>query len=122
MRKSWNDPYHVVIEVENERCKVLTMMEDMGIRQFKVIDMRGSSTGSIRHLVELPLDQVNKISKEKLIRSQENTEAEGKSTIWVESEGCDVCNTMLSLSLIMNLLIDNYYTINAACTINIAAP
>jgi hypothetical protein len=122
MRKSWSDPYHVVIEVENERCKVLTMMEDVGIRQFKVIDMRGSSTGSIRHLVELPLDQVNKILKEKLIRRQENTEAEGKSTIWVESEGCDVCNTMLSLSLIMNLLIDNYYAINAACTINIAAP
>lgn len=72
MRKSWNDPYHVAIEVENERCRVLMMMEDVGIRQFKVIDMRGSSTGSIRHLVELPLDQVNKISKEKLIKGRKH--------------------------------------------------
>ncbi len=56
MKHLWDEPWHTVLEVENRKCKIVKMMESMGIQQFKVNDVRGLSVGLIRHLVELPLD------------------------------------------------------------------
>ena len=96
MDGSWNDPCHAVIEIENRDCKVLVMLRPTGITQFKVTDIRGSSTGAVKHLVELPLDQAKKIPRDMRVRTSTSNGPREKSTYWIESEGCAVCNTILS--------------------------
>jgi len=91
----WDEPYHVVVEVENPRCKVLRELDYGGVKQFKVTDVRGSVTGLTRHLVELSSDQVEKMRKGRLKLLVSSHLVENAST-WIESEGCDVCNTILS--------------------------
>ena len=96
MDGSWNDPCHAVIEIENRDCRVLAMLRPAGITQFKVADIRGSSTGAVKHLVELPLDQAKKIPRDMRVRTSTSNGPREKSTYWIESEGCAVCNTILS--------------------------
>ncbi len=98
MESSWNDPCHAVIEIENRDCKVLAMLRPAGITQFKVTDIRGSSTGAVKHLVELPMDQTKKITKDMQVRTLTSNGPREKSTSWIESEGCRVCSTILSKS------------------------
>jgi hypothetical protein len=45
----WRRPYHVVIEVENKQCRILKKFASLGLKQLKVVDIRSSSNGSIRH-------------------------------------------------------------------------
>jgi len=96
MRHPWREPYHAVIEVENRRCRVLGMLHSYGLQQFKLTEVRSSSTGSTIHLVELLPDQIKKIPRERLVKTWEGGRRGGKSFVWFESEGCDVCNTILS--------------------------
>ncbi len=92
-----NDPYHIVLEIENKRCRISRMLETSGIQQFKVTDIRGLREGSISHLVELLPDHVEKMPKDMLIKKvNKKNKFEGKTSAWIESEGCDVCNTILS--------------------------
>ncbi|MEM2964828.1 MAG: helix-turn-helix domain-containing protein [Candidatus Bathyarchaeia archaeon] len=103
-----DEPYHVVVEVENPRCKVLKELESAGVQHFKVTDIRGSVNGLTRHLVEFPSDQVERIRKGRRLRASSRLEV--KPSTWVESEGCDVCNTILSQGsfLISGRTIQNY--------------
>lgn len=94
MNQVWDEPYHVILEIENTKCKVLKMMEEQDIKQFKVIDIRSHGGGLVRHLVRLPIRQANKIPSYVLIKKKDRPEKE--SQIWIESEGCDVCNTILA--------------------------
>ncbi|MBS7657924.1 MAG: helix-turn-helix domain-containing protein [Candidatus Bathyarchaeia archaeon] len=93
MKNLWNEPYYVTIEVENKKCKILRLMQAVGIQQFKVTDIRGLSGGLIRHLVELPPTEIKHIPKDKIVKITIKSKS---STVWVESEGCDVCNAILS--------------------------
>jgi predicted DNA binding protein len=93
MKKLWDEPYYVTFEIKNEKCKVLKLMSDLGIQQFKIRDIRGLSGGLIRHLVELSLDEIKHIPKEKINKIVKLTKS---SAAWIESEGCDVCNAILS--------------------------
>jgi len=96
MEPLWREPYQVTIEVENRQCRILRMLDSYGIQQFKVTDIRGSSVGSANHLVELSPDQVEKIPRKRLQKMWKSARPEGKTSVWFESQGCDVCNTILA--------------------------
>ncbi len=63
----------------------------LGFKQLKVLDVRSSNTGSVRHLMDVGEDQAHRVPKELAARGH----VEGKSSVWLESEGCEVCNTIL---------------------------
>ena len=95
MTDVWRKPYHVVIEVENRQCRMLKKFDSLDIKHLKVTDIRSSSDGSVKHLIELDREQVKKIPKDlKVVVTRGKTES--KPSIWFDSEGCEVCNTILS--------------------------
>jgi len=71
------------------------MFASHGLKNLKVADIRSSSSGSIKHLIELDQNEVRNIPKDFKIATPRG-EAESKSSLWFESEGCEVCNTILS--------------------------
>jgi predicted DNA binding protein len=89
---AWREPYHVVIEIENKQCKMVKKLASLGFSHLKVVDVRSSSSGSVRHLMDVGEDQAHKVPKELAAKGH----VEGKSAVWLESEGCEVCNTILS--------------------------
>jgi len=95
MTDVWRKPYHVVIEVENRQCRILKKFASLGLKHLKVADIRSSSNGSIKHLIELNRDQVKKVPKD-FKTAVPTGKAQGKPSMWFESEGCEVCNTILS--------------------------
>jgi predicted DNA binding protein len=88
---AWREPYHVVIEIENKQCKMVKKLASLGFSHLKVVDVRSSRSGSVRHLMDVGEDQAHKVPKELAAKGH----VEGKSSVWLESEGCDVCNTIL---------------------------
>jgi predicted DNA binding protein len=88
----WREPYQVVIEVENKQCKMVGKLASLGFKHLKVVDVRSSKSGSVRHLMDMGEDQAQKVPKELAAKGH----VEGKSAVWLESEGCEVCNTILA--------------------------
>jgi len=88
---AWREPYHVVIEIENKQCKMVKKLASLGFNHLKVVDVRSSSSGSVRHLMDVGEDQAHKVPRELTAKGH----VEGKSAVWLESEGCEVCNTIL---------------------------
>lgn len=91
MAEPWREPYQVIIEVENKQCKMVKKLASLGFQHLKVVDVRSSSSGSVRHLMDVGEDQAKKVPRELAAKGG----IEGKSSIWLESEGCEVCNTIL---------------------------
>jgi predicted DNA binding protein len=89
---AWREPYQVVIEVENKNCQMVAKLASLGFKHLKVIDVRSSSSGSVRHLIDVGEDQTGKVTKKLAVKGQ----VEGKSSVWLESQGCQVCNTILA--------------------------
>jgi len=89
---TWREPYQVVIEVENKQCKMVGKLASLGFKHLKVVDVRSSSSGSVRHLMDVGADQANKVPKELAAKGYVGR----KSSVWLESEGCEVCNTILA--------------------------
>jgi len=89
---AWLEPYHVVIEIENKQCKMVKKLASLGFKHLKVVDVRSSSSGSVRHLMDVGEDQAQKVPKELAAKGH----VEGKTSVWLESEGCEVCNTILA--------------------------
>lgn len=92
MVDAWREPYHVVIEVENKHCKMVKKLASLGFSHLKVVDVRSSSSGSVRHLMDVGEEQVRKVPRELAAKGH----VDGKSSVWVESEGCEVCNAILA--------------------------
>ena len=92
MVDTWREPYHVVIEVENKQCKMVKKLATLGFVHMKVVDVRSSSSGSVRHLMDVGEEQARMVPHELAAKGH----VEGKSAVWLESEGCEVCNTILS--------------------------
>ena len=88
----WREPYQVIIEVENKQCKMVGKLAALGFKHLKVVDVRSSKSGSVRHLMDMGEDQAQKVPKELAAKGH----VEGKSAVWLESEGCEVCNTILA--------------------------
>lgn len=91
MVDSWREPYQVVIEIENKQCKMVGKLATLGFVHLKVVDVRSSSSGSVRHLIDIGEEQAKKVPRELAARGH----GENKSSIWLESQGCEVCNTIL---------------------------
>ncbi len=94
MKDLWRKPLHVVLEVENRQCTIVKRLAPLGLKHLKVADIRSSKPNSVKHLVELDPDEVKRV-KNPPAELREITE-KGKASIWLESEGCGVCNTILS--------------------------
>ncbi len=92
MADTWREPYHVVIEVENKECRMVGKLASLGFKHLKVVDVRSSSSGSVRHLMDLGEEQAKKVPKELAAKGH----VKGKSAVWLESPGCGVCNTILA--------------------------
>jgi predicted DNA binding protein len=92
MSSAWREPYHVVLEIENKQCKMVKKLSTLGFNHLKVVDVRSSRTGSVKHLMDLGEEQAKKVPKE-LVSAKR---VEGKTAVWMESEGCEVCNTILA--------------------------
>ena len=92
MVDAWREPYHVVIEIENKQCRMVGKLASLGFKHLKVVDVRSSSSGSVRHLMDIGEDQARKVPLELAAKGH----VEGKSSVWLESEGCEVCNTILA--------------------------
>lgn len=93
----WRKPYHVVLEVENRNCSILKRLTTLSLEHFKVIDIRSSNSKAVKHLIELDSDETRKIKNQpnELTSLCLKDGAEGKASIWLESEGCEICNTIL---------------------------
>jgi len=89
---AWREPYHVVVEVENKQCKMVKKLAALGFKHLKVVDVRSSRSGSVRHLMDVGEEQAKRVKTELAAKGN----VEGKSSVWLESEGCEVCNTILS--------------------------
>ncbi|MGD6852806.1 MAG: helix-turn-helix domain-containing protein [Candidatus Bathyarchaeia archaeon] len=92
MPDSWREPYHIVIEVENKECRMVGKLASLGFKHLKVVDVRSSSSGSVRHLMDLGEEQAKRVPKELAAKGH----VKGKSAVWLESPGCGVCNTILA--------------------------
>ncbi|MCW4045204.1 MAG: helix-turn-helix domain-containing protein [Candidatus Bathyarchaeota archaeon] len=95
MSDLWRKPYHVIIEVENKQCRMLKKFAAHGLKQLKVVDIRSSAAGRVKHLIELDCKQTEKIPKD-LKTTAQQSKTEGKPSMWFESEGCEVCNAILT--------------------------
>lgn len=87
----WREPYHVIIEIENKQCRMVKKLASMGFSHLKVVDVRSSTTGSVRHLMDVGEAQARKVPRELAAKGH----VKGKTSVWLESEGCEVCNTIL---------------------------
>ncbi|MGB9915361.1 MAG: helix-turn-helix domain-containing protein [Candidatus Bathyarchaeales archaeon] len=95
MAEKWLKPYHVVITVENKQCKIMEKFASLGLKQLKVTDIRGSNNGKVMHLVALEAKDAAKISEDSK-SAKPMGKAGSNSALWFESEGCEVCNTIIS--------------------------
>ena len=96
MKDLWLKPYLVVLEVENRKCRILERLMALGLKQFKVVDIRSSSIKAVKHLIELDPVEVRKVkNKPEELRAVEFKD-KGKASMWFESEGCEICNAILS--------------------------
>jgi hypothetical protein len=97
MKDHWSKPYHVVLEVENRQCTIVKRLAPLGLKHLKVIDIRSSSPKSVKHLIELDPAEVRQIKNPPAeLKAIAEGKGEGKSSVWLESEGCGVCHTILS--------------------------
>lgn len=98
MKDLWRNPFHVVLEVENQKCKIVQKCASLGLKLFKVVDVRSSTRNSVKHLVELDPVEVKRLTNPPAeLRDHMSRGKRGdKASVWLESEGCKVCNTILS--------------------------
>lgn len=95
METRTDEPYHITIEVANKQCKILKMLRDSGIDQFKVVDVRGVAEGLTSHLVQMSTKQVNKIPSG-AFKIEKGIKTKDAISGWIDSTGCEVCSTILS--------------------------
>ncbi|MGB9853753.1 MAG: hypothetical protein ACPLRY_02975 [Candidatus Bathyarchaeales archaeon] len=90
-----NLPLRVSIEISNTQCKLLNLFKSLGIRQFRVVDVRRSARGMTRHLVKIPTNNLAKIPKHKTVRMGYGINFGKEVAMWLETDGCNVCNTIV---------------------------
>lgn len=87
----WRELYNVTIEVENKKCKVIEALSSYGLKHIKVVDVRGTNRGVVKHLILIPSSQLDRLPVDFLGKTKA-----GLRHLWLESEGCTVCNTILA--------------------------
>lgn len=95
MVEPWRKPYHVIIEIENKQCRMLKKLGSAGFQNLKVVDIRSSTKGAVKHLIEIGSEGMKSLPEgSKIVASKSKTK--GAPTLWFESEGCEVCSEILS--------------------------
>jgi predicted DNA binding protein len=85
------------LEVENKECAIVKRLAPLGLRHLKVTDIRSSNPTSVKHLIELDPVEVKLIKNPPAeLKAIVQGKGEERSSIWLESEGCGVCHTILS--------------------------
>lgn len=96
MEQPQDEPYHITIEIVNKGCKGLRMLENSGILQYTLSDIRGLPTGLTRHLVKMPSKEITTIPENTFVEIRRGGKFGGGASAWFDSDGCDVCKTILS--------------------------
>jgi predicted DNA binding protein len=97
MPDQWSKPYHVVLEVENRQCTIAKRLAPYGLKHVKVADIRSSNPTSVKHLIELDPAELRQIKNPPPeLKAALQGKTEDKASLWMESEGCGVCHTILS--------------------------
>jgi predicted DNA binding protein len=89
-------PCGVSIEILNEQCRVLKMFRNIGLHQFRVVDIRRIPSGVTMHLVRIPVKDLTKIPKHTNVRIRNDIKVGEEVIAWFETKGCNVCNTIIS--------------------------
>jgi predicted DNA binding protein len=97
MNQQLEEPYYVVIEVENEKCKGLKTLEDAGVEKYTLVDIRGTPEGTARHLIRIHEDEIKKMPRT-LFAETRIDKSSGVTSAWFNSDGCDICNTIFANS------------------------
>jgi len=95
-RAKGESPYRVSIEIVNKECKILRLLKDLGIPRFTVLDVRRLRRGVSRHLVRISRGDLNKVTKHSSVKLKNSVAFGDEATAWFETEGCNVCNTIIS--------------------------
>jgi predicted DNA binding protein len=94
MESLMEEPYHVSVEVENQDCRGLEILEKSGVEKYSLVDIRGAPRAPTRHLVKTHTEGLIKLPKQFFVKHI--TESGKATTAWFNTEGCDVCNAILS--------------------------
>lgn len=97
MSQPLEEPYYVVIEVENEKCKGLRTLEDSGVEKYALIDIRSTPERTARHLIRIHPDEITKMPKTLFTKTSIN-KLSGVTSAWFNTDGCDICNTIFANS------------------------
>ncbi len=89
-----DEPYHITIEIVNRNCKGLKMLRVLGVKKYALTDIRGLPGGLTRHLIKIPLDQINEINEGKFSKIRSSRKFGREASF--DSDGCDVCNTIFT--------------------------
>lgn len=89
----WREPFYVVLEVENMDCRVLKTLASYGLENVKVVDVRASNRNVVKHLLSL---EAGKLETLPFTPKRSRIIASTQESFWFESEGCEVCNAILS--------------------------
>lgn len=88
MEKTENVPYQVIIEIVNKQCKGLKVLKESGIQNYRLFDIREGPRNRTRHLIKIDSGEITKIPY--------NTFTKAGESFSFDSEGCGVCNTIMS--------------------------
>ncbi len=91
-----NVPYRVTVRAVNEKCKIMKLFRELGVHKFAVVDIRRLYTGVTRHLVRIPINYLNQIPRHSYARIQDSIKVGNEVAAWFETDGCEVCNTIVS--------------------------
>jgi predicted DNA binding protein len=92
-----DEPYHIDLEVINSHCKCSGMLQDLGISNYNVIDVRGVENGKTRRLISISTADREKIPEEVIVQFKRGGDyPRGDTLVCYESQGCDVCKTIIS--------------------------
>ena len=89
-------PYRVDIEVNNTNCKCSNSLKKQGISQYQIIDVRGTDSNKARHFISIRKEHLGKLKSNPFFEIPRNDQNKEKEIVCFESDGCIVCNTIIS--------------------------
>jgi predicted DNA binding protein len=88
--ENFDEPYHISIEVINNKCKSLKIIKELGFTDCKLLDVRSIEDGFIRHLIGFSSKERKKVEK----KISTDIHVQGNN-FWFNSSGCALCNTII---------------------------
>ena len=95
MKRSEDEPYQVTIQVMNKHCKGLRMLKDSGVKDCRLVDIRGTTEGLTRHLVSVSSAELDKLPKD-VFADYPAGKTGSETSFWFDTDGCDICRAFLS--------------------------